>query len=29
MLVKSADNALYLSKNEGRNMITFLNYGQI
>ncbi len=29
MLVKSADNALYLSKNQGRNMITFLNYGQI
>jgi diguanylate cyclase (GGDEF)-like protein len=29
MLVKSADNALYLSKNQGRNTVTFLNYGQI
>jgi diguanylate cyclase (GGDEF)-like protein len=29
MLVKSADNALYLSKNQGRNTSTFLNYGQI
>lgn len=29
MLVKSADNALYLSKNQGRNMVTYLNYGQI
>ena len=29
MLVKSADNALYLSKNQGRNMITYLDYGQI
>jgi diguanylate cyclase (GGDEF)-like protein len=29
MLVKSADNALYLSKNQGRNTVTYLNYGQI
>ncbi len=29
MLVKSADNALYLSKNQGRNTVTFLNYGQL
>ena len=29
MLFKSADNALYLSKNQGRNTVTFLNYGQI
>ncbi|MDO9054494.1 MAG: diguanylate cyclase [Gallionella sp.] len=29
MLVKSADNALYLSKNQGSNTDTFLNYGQL
>lgn len=29
MLVKSADNALFLSKNQGRNTVTYLNYGQI
>jgi diguanylate cyclase (GGDEF)-like protein len=28
-LVKSADNALFLSKNQGRNTVTYLNYGQI
>jgi diguanylate cyclase (GGDEF)-like protein len=28
-LVKSADNALYLSKNQGRNTVAYLNYGQI
>ncbi len=29
MLLKSADNALYLSKNQGRNTVTYLHYGQI
>lgn len=29
MLVKSADNALFLSKNQGRNAVTYLGYGQI
>lgn len=28
-LVKSADNALFLSKNQGRNTVTYLGYGQI
>jgi len=28
-LVKSADNALFLSKNQGRNIVTYLDYGQI
>ena len=28
-LVKSADNALFLSKNQGRNTVTYLDYGQI
>lgn len=29
MLIKSADNALFLSKNQGRNAVTYLGYGQI
>ncbi len=29
VLVKSADNALFLSKNQGRNAVTYLGYGQI
>lgn len=28
-LIKSADNALFLSKNQGRNAVTYLGYGQI